>query len=60
MRYAPLRKRYDTLAEVKPDLIWAGISALGPDFPEVAGYDPVILAVSGLMDLNGEPDRAAN
>lgn len=60
MRYQDLGIDYESLSAVKPDLIWAGISALGPAFPTVAGYDPIIQALCGLMDLNGEPDRAPN
>jgi itaconate CoA-transferase len=55
-RYAPLGINYETLSAARPGLIWAGISAMGPDYPEVAGYDPVIQAMSGLMDLNGFAD----
>lgn len=54
--YVPLGIDYETLSSVKPDLIWAGISALGPEHPEVPGYDPVIQAMSGLMDINGSAD----
>ncbi len=57
-RYRPLGVDYATLAAVKPDLIWAGISALGPEYPEVPGYDPVIQAMAGYVELTGEPDRA--
>ncbi|HJL53486.1 MAG TPA: CoA transferase, partial [Arenicellales bacterium] len=38
-RYEELGIDYDTLKEVKPDLIWAGISAMGPEYPNAAGYD---------------------
>ena len=55
-RYAPLGIDYATLSGVKPDLIWAGISALGPAYPEVPGYDPVIQAMAGYVELTGEPD----
>ncbi len=55
-RYETLGIDYDTLKAVKPDLIWAGISAMGPDFPNVAGYDPVIQAMAGLMELTGQRD----
>lgn len=55
-RYAPLGIDYETLSAARPGLVWAGISAMGPDYPEVAGYDPVIQAMSGLMDLNGFAD----
>jgi crotonobetainyl-CoA:carnitine CoA-transferase CaiB-like acyl-CoA transferase len=43
---------------VKPDLIWAGISAMGPDYPDVPGYDPVIQAMCGYMEVTGDPAGA--
>ncbi len=52
-RYKPLGIDYETLSAVKPDLIWAGISAMGPDYPNVAGYDPVIQAMVGYMEVTG-------
>ena len=55
-RYKPLGIDYETLAAVKPDLIWAGISALGPDYPDVPGYDPVIQAMVGFMSVTGFQD----
>ncbi|MEZ5785205.1 MAG: CoA transferase [Xanthobacteraceae bacterium] len=55
-RYRALGIDYETLAAVKPDLIWAGISAMGPDYPEIPGYDPVIQAMCGYMEVTGEPD----
>ncbi|MDH4323188.1 MAG: CoA transferase [Betaproteobacteria bacterium] len=55
-RYVPLGIDYATLSAVKPDLIWAGISALGPEYPEVPGYDPVIQAMAGYVELTGEPE----
>ena len=57
-RYASLGIDYATLAAVKPDLIWAGISAMGPRFPEAPGYDPVIQAMCGYMEVTGEPKGA--
>jgi crotonobetainyl-CoA:carnitine CoA-transferase CaiB-like acyl-CoA transferase len=54
-RYASLGIDYATLSAVKPDLIWAGISALGPQYPEVPGYDPVIQSMAGYVELTGEP-----
>jgi itaconate CoA-transferase len=54
-RYAQLGIDYPTLASAKPGLIWAGISALGPDHPEVPGYDPVMQAMAGYVELTGEP-----
>lgn len=55
-RYVPLGIDYATLSAVKPDLIWAGISALGPEYPEVPGYDPVIQAMAGYVELTGDPN----
>ncbi len=55
-RYESLGIDYETLSAVKPDLIWAGISAMGPDYPEVAGYDPMIQAMAGYMELTGYQD----
>ena len=55
-RYESLGIDYETLSAVKPDLIWAGISALGPAFPDVPGYDPVIQALAGYMELTGDAD----
>ena len=54
-RYKALGIDYATLCAVKPDLIWAGISAMGPDYPEVPGYDPVIQAMCGYMEVTGDP-----
>jgi crotonobetainyl-CoA:carnitine CoA-transferase CaiB-like acyl-CoA transferase len=54
-RYKPLGIDYETLSAVKPDLIWAGISAMGPDYPDVPGYDPVMQAMCGYMELTGDP-----
>jgi len=54
-RYRPLGIDYATLSTAKPDLIWAGISALGPEYPEVPGYDPVIQAMAGYVELTGDP-----
>ena len=55
-RYEALGVDYSTLSAVKPDLIWAGISALGPAYPDVPGYDPVLQAMAGLMEVTGDPD----
>ncbi|MEP7181629.1 MAG: CoA transferase [Betaproteobacteria bacterium] len=54
-RYGPLGIDYDTLSAAKPDLIWAGISALGPEHPDVPGYDPVLQAMAGFMEITGDP-----
>ncbi|MCP4872242.1 MAG: CoA transferase [Proteobacteria bacterium] len=45
-----------TLQACNPDLIWCGISAMGLDRPNVPGYDPVLQAVCGYMDLTGPAD----
>ena len=55
-RYKALGIDYETLSVAKPDLIWAGISALGPEYPDVPGYDPVIQAMCGYMELTGDPN----
>jgi crotonobetainyl-CoA:carnitine CoA-transferase CaiB-like acyl-CoA transferase len=53
-RYAALGIDYETLSAAKPDLIWAAISALGPAYPDAPGYDPVLQAMAGYMELTGE------
>ncbi|HMK70632.1 MAG TPA: CoA transferase [Xanthobacteraceae bacterium] len=53
-RYTSLGIDYPTLSAVKPDLVWAGISAMGPDYPDVPGYDPVIQAMCGYMEVTGD------
>ncbi len=53
--YQKLGVDYETLREVKSDLIWLGITGFGPDSNEVA-YDPILQARGGLMELTGEPD----
>jgi itaconate CoA-transferase len=55
-RYAELGIGYEALAAVKPDLIWAGISAMGPEHPDAAGYDPAIQAMTGFMEVTGPVD----
>jgi len=54
-RYKALGIDYATLSAAKPDLIWAGISAMGPEYPDVPGYDPVIQALAGYMEVTGDP-----
>jgi crotonobetainyl-CoA:carnitine CoA-transferase CaiB-like acyl-CoA transferase len=55
-RYQPLGIDYATLRAAKPDLIWAGISAQGPQVPDAPGYDPVIQAMAGYMEVTGDPN----
>ncbi|GAB4277945.1 MAG: CaiB/BaiF CoA-transferase family protein [Deferrisomatales bacterium] len=50
--YGPLGIAYDTLAAVKPSLIWLGLTGFGPDSNEAA-YDPILQARGGLMELTG-------
>lgn len=45
-----------SLRAVRPDLVWCCISALGLAYPDVPGYDPVLQALCGFMDLTGDPD----
>ena len=54
-RYRNLAIDYETLRSIKPDIIWAGISAMGLDYPYMPGYDPVLQAMAGFMDLTGDP-----
>jgi itaconate CoA-transferase len=55
-RYASLGIDPARLRAARPDLIWAGISAMGPAFPEAPGYDPVLQAMTGYMELTGDKD----
>lgn len=55
-RYASLGIDPATLRAARPELIWAGISAMGPRFPEVPGYDPVLQAMAGYMEVTGDPN----
>ncbi|MBZ0218149.1 MAG: CoA transferase [Fimbriimonadaceae bacterium] len=55
-RYESFGIDYETLSAAKPGLIWAGVSALGPDYPNTPGYDPGIQAMAGFMETTGEPD----
>lgn len=52
-RYQTLGIDYPTLKAIKADIIWAGISAMGPQYPNVPGYDPAIQAMAGYMELTG-------
>ncbi|MCP3673810.1 MAG: CoA transferase, partial [Gammaproteobacteria bacterium] len=55
-RYESMGIDYQTLKSVKPDILWAGISAMGPEYPNIPGYDPAMQAMSGYMELTGEAD----
>ncbi len=52
-----LRVDYETFRKVQPAIIYGMISGYGADDNRV-GYDAVIQAESGFMDLNGEPSSS--
>jgi crotonobetainyl-CoA:carnitine CoA-transferase CaiB-like acyl-CoA transferase len=54
-RYEALGIDYETLRNINPQLIWAGISAMGPEYPNRPGYDPAIQAMVGFMEVTGDP-----
>jgi crotonobetainyl-CoA:carnitine CoA-transferase CaiB-like acyl-CoA transferase len=49
---------YSELSAVNPGLIYCAVTGFGQDGPYAprAGYDYMIQAMSGIMDLTGEPD----
>ena len=49
---------YETLREMNPRIIYCSISGFGQSGPfrERPAYDPVIQAMSGIMDSTGDPD----
>jgi len=53
--YEKLGIAYELMKEIKPDIIWLGLTGFGPDSNEGA-YDPILQARSGLMELTGEAD----
>lgn len=55
-RYEPLGMDAATLRRARPDLIWAAISAMGPEYPDAPGYDPVLQAMAGYMEVTGDKD----
>jgi len=55
-RYSQLGIDYETLSAARPGLVWAGISAMGPEYPDAPGYDPVLQAMAGYMELTGHAD----
>jgi len=55
-RHKRLGIDFETLRKEKEDLIWCCISAMGLAYPEVPGYDPVMQALCGYMDLTGYAD----
>ena len=55
-RYHELGIDYESLKAVNPALIWVGLSAMGPDYPDAPGYDPAVQAMTGYMDITGDPN----
>ena len=55
-RYKQLGIDFENLREANPNLIWCSISAMGPEYPDRAGYDPALQALMGYTFLTGEPD----
>ncbi len=55
-RHERLGIDHASLSAVRPELIWCAISAMGTARPDVPGYDPVLQAHCGYMDLTGQPD----
>lgn len=49
---------YEELKKVNPRLIYCAVSAFGQEGPysQIAGYDPLIQAMSGIVNITGEPD----
>lgn len=54
-RYEPLGIDFETLKKHNPNIIWAGISAYGPEAPKTPGYDPAVQAATGHMAITGDP-----
>ena len=55
-RHESLGMDYEILRRDRPELIWCSISAMGPGEPEVPGYDPMLQALCGYMDITGPAD----
>jgi len=49
---------YEHVAAIKPDIVYCSISAFGQTGPysKKPGYDLIAQALSGLMDITGDPD----
>jgi len=52
---------YDSVHKINPSVIYCSISGYGKAGPKAArpGYDPVLQADTGIMDMTGFPDGAA-
>ena len=53
-RYAELGIDHERLSRANANLVWVGVSAMGPDHPDVPGYDPMLQARLGYMELTGQ------
>ncbi len=53
--YSKLGIDYETLKNMKKDIIWLGLTGFGPTSNEAA-YDPILQARGGLMELTGEKE----
>jgi crotonobetainyl-CoA:carnitine CoA-transferase CaiB-like acyl-CoA transferase len=53
-RHAELGLDAASLSARRASLVWCCISAMGLAHPEVPGYDPVLQALCGYMDLTGD------
>ena len=51
---------WDTLKTINPNLVMCSISCFGQDGPlsTLPGYDYIGQSYAGILDMNGEPDRA--
>jgi crotonobetainyl-CoA:carnitine CoA-transferase CaiB-like acyl-CoA transferase len=54
-RYEGLGIDFETLRRCNPSIVWAGLSAFGPEYPGRPGYDPALQAELGYMTLTGDP-----
>lgn len=55
-RHASLGIDYASLRALRSELVWCCISAMGLAHPNLPGYDPVLQALCGYMDITGDPD----
>jgi itaconate CoA-transferase len=55
-RHRELGVDYETLRREREELVWCSISAMGIEHGDVPGYDPVVQALCGYMDVTGQPD----
>ena len=55
-RYHELGIDFETMSGINTRIVWAGISAYGPESPDAPGYDPALQAKLGYMSLTGDPE----